>query len=335
MLAGATSGPANPRSRAAEQELARAVVRDAARRHVASRRDRVDAFIDRHFTLAGSLALHRCSLGRDLVRAPLNLFLTIPALAAKLASRAARRAGRLHLAAWLAGHRLLFETDLGREIEWLVATELLEIPCRQSDRASSRDALAEAVLADPRIAGLLATPLAAPSGSEREFRGRLVAAIESYIGSRVATAEITTGVVATGFGALAVKQATPGLVTLGSALAAAIAQQNAIAAFPLGAGLGGLWYGWFPVVASPSLLAATTAGVVIGGAVLAAFSGIVTDPLKRRLGLHRRRLFRLLGELERALCDEDGASVTMRDHYVARLIDLLDLVAGAWRLSCG
>jgi hypothetical protein len=69
--------------------------------------------------------------------------------------------------------------------------------------------------------------------------------------------------------------------------------------------------------------------------VLAAFSGLVTDPLKRRLGLHRRRLLRLLGELERTLCDEDGEGVTMRNYYLARLIDLLDLAAGAWRLSRG
>ena len=335
MLAGAITDPAKLDSRSAEQELARAVVRDAARRFVASRRDRVEAFIDCHFTLAGSLSLHRHALGWDLVRAPLNLFLTVPALAAKLASRATRHTGRLQLAAWLAGHRLLFETDLAREIEWLMATELLEIPCCQRDRASFRDALADAVLADPRVAGLLAAPLLASPGGEPELRGRLVAAIESYIGSRVATAEIATGVVATGFGALAVKQATPGLVTLGSALAVAIAQQNAIAAFPLGAGLGGLWYSWFPTAAGHGLIVSTTGGVVIGGAVLAAFSGVLTDPLKRRLGLHRRRLFRLLGQLERALCDEGDGSVTLRDHYVARLIDLLDLVAGAWRLSRG
>jgi hypothetical protein len=322
-------------SLATEQELAGAAVRDAALRYVSSRRDRVDAFIDRHFTLAGSLALHQCSLGWDLVRAPLNLFLTGPALAAKLASRAARRAGRQQLAAWLAGRRLLFRTDLAREVEWMVATELLEIPCRQRNRTSFRDAFAQTVLADPRVAGFLAAPLASPSGNERELRGALVAAIESYIGSRVVTAEITTGVVATGFGALAVKQATPGLVTLSAALAAAIAQQYAIAAFPLGAGLGGLWYGWFPAAASSGLIAATTGVVVFGGAVLAAFSGVLTDPLKRRLGLHRRRLLRLLGELERALCDEGDGSVTLRDHYVARLIDLLDFVASAWRLSRG
>jgi len=323
--------PAKCGDRDAEQELARAVVRDAARRYVASRRPRVDIFIGRHFTLAGSLALHRHALGWDLVRAPLNLFLTVPALTAKLASRAAQHAGREGFARWLAGRRLLLETDLAREIEWLLTTELLEIPCRQRARASSRDALADTVLADPRVA----VRLAAPPGSGCEFQGRVVAAIQSYIGSRVATAEIATGIAATGLGALAVKQATPGLMTLGSALATAIAQQNAIAAFPLGAGLGGLWYGWFPAAASPGALAATMGGVVMGGAVLAAFSGILTDPLKAFLGLHRRRLLRLLGELERALCDEDGGRVAMRDHYVARLIDLLDLVAGAWRVSRG
>jgi hypothetical protein len=83
------------------------------------------------------------------------------------------------------------------------------------------------------------------------------------------------------------------------------------------------------------LIAATTGGVVIVGAALTAFSGVLTDPLQRRLGLHRRRLLRLLGELERFLRDEGDGSITLLDHYVARLIDLLDLVFSAWRLSRG
>jgi hypothetical protein len=321
---------ANSAPRMVERDLAGGMVRDAARRYVAGRRERVDAFIHRHFTFYGSLALHRHALGWDLLRAPVNLFLTVPALAAKLASRAARQAGHEQVAVWLAGRHFMFETDLARQIEWLVATELLEIPCVQPDRASSRDAIAETVLADPRIAEQLIAP---PSGNEPEYQRRLAAAMEAYKGSRVATAEIATGALATGLGALLVKQITPGLVTLGSAIATAIAQQTAVAAFPLGAGLGALWYGWFPITAGPGLLAGTICGVVIGGAVFAAFSGIVTDPLKRRLGLHRRRLLRLLEELEQGLCGDDARSVSLRDHYVARLIDILDLVTSAWRAA--
>src|SRR5207245_9095468 len=167
-------------------------------------------------------------------------------------------------------------------------------PRRRRDRASYRDAIAETILADSRAAERLGAQLNRLAGRDLEFRGRVVSAIENYLGSRSATAEIATGFFAAGFGALAVKQATPGLVTLSSAIAGAMAQQTAIAAFPLGASLGGLWYGLFPATAGTGLLAATTGGVFLTGAVLAAFSGIVTDPLQRRLGLHRRRLLRLL-----------------------------------------
>jgi len=290
----------------AELDLARATVR----RYVASRRDRVDGFIDRHFTFTGSLALHRAALGWDLVRAPLNLFLAGPALAVKLASRAAGHAGMPHLAARLARCRLLRETALSREIARLVATELLELPCRQRGRASACDV---------------------PPAVDPELRRRLAAAIDSYVGSRATAAELTAAIFAAGLGALAVNQATPGLVTLGAAIADAIAQQTAIASFPLGSALGALWYSWFPVAAGPGLLAVTTAGAVITGAMLTAFAGIAADPIRRRLGLQRRRLLRLLDAVEGILRGEEGDGFTMRDHYAPRLLDLADLAAAAWR----
>jgi len=309
----------------AKEELARTIVRDAARQYIASRRDRVDAFVDRHFAVAGSLALHRRALGWDLVRAPANLFLAGPALVVSLASLAAQKADAPRLAAWLARRRILLKTDVAREIEWLVASELLGIPCQRQ----AQDAIAEAILADHRAA----ERLGAVAGTDTESRSRLAAAVENYLGSRTAAAEISTGFIAAGVGALAVKQTTPGLVTLSSALAGMIAQQTAIAAFPLGAALGGLWYGMFPATAGPELLAATMGGVFLLGSLLAAFSGVVTDPLQHRLGLHRRRLSRLLDALEDGLCGERAQYMTMRDHYIARLVDLFDLAALALRAS--
>jgi len=92
------------------------------------------------------------------------------------------------------------------------------------------------------------------------------------------------------------------MVTLGSVVANMLAQQAAIAAFPVGAGLGTWWYGMYPVAPSAELLAITTGGFAVVGALFAVFSGIVTDPLQRLIGLHRRRLLRLIGAL-------DGASV--------------------------
>jgi len=42
-------------------------------------------------------------------------------------------------------------------------------------------------------------------------------------------------------------------------------------------------------------------------------------------------LLRLIDTLESALCGDSPGSFPMRDHYVARLLDLLDLTTGVLR----
>jgi hypothetical protein len=122
-------------------------------------------------------------------------------------------------------------------------------------------------------------------------------------------------------------------MTLGPALAAAVAQQTAILSFPLGSTLGGLWYGAFPAAASPALVAGLTGGLMLGAAALSAFAGLIADPLQRRLGLHRRRLERLVAALERQWVDRGDGAFVVRDHYAARLLGFLDLLASAWRVA--
>jgi hypothetical protein len=312
-----------------EREWAREIVCDAARRYAVSRRDRVDAFVERHFSLAGTMRLHRRAIGWDLARIPANLLLAPAALAAALAGRLAARAGLTRIAAWLGGRRLLFETAIAREVSWLVTTELLQLPCAQPGRVSAEDMLAETILADRRVAERLGAADIVPA----EARRRMAAAVAGYAGTRAATAEITTGCLATGLGMLWVKHATPGMITLGTVLAGMLAQQAAIAAFPLGAGLGAWWYGMHPAAPSAGLLAATTGGLAVLGAIFAIFSGLVSDPLQHLFGLHRRRLLRLIDTLERVLCEDDAGSFPLRDHYVARLLDLLDLAAAVLRAA--
>src|SRR5438105_11181959 len=88
----------------AQEELTRAIVHDAVRKYIATRRERIDLFVDRHFTLAGSLELHRRAIGWDLLRAPANLFLAGPALfvkARELGGAARRESSASGLAGWL------------------------------------------------------------------------------------------------------------------------------------------------------------------------------------------------------------------------------------------
>jgi len=60
----------------------------------------------------------------------------------------------------------------------------------------------------------------------------------------------------------------------------------------------------FPVAPSAALLAATIGAFAVVGALFTVFSGIVTDPLQRLIGLRRCRLLRLIGALEDVLCSD-------------------------------
>ena len=312
----------------------REAVADGLRRYYADRRARVGPFVDEHFSLRGTARIHRRALGLDIARAPANIVLAAPQAGLKIAAAAARAGGAKKAGAALAGRNLILKTAVAREVEWLIMTELLELPYTQGERVATPDALAATILNDPAIAAPLTRLLASVGerAGEPGFAEKLARSIETYAGSRAAASEITTWLLTTSAGALALNKLTPGAVALGPALAGALAQQAAIASFPLGAGLGSLWYGAFPAAPSLALVSGLTGGLVLGAAVAAAFAGIVTDPLQRRLGLHHRRLTRLINALERQTMDPSAPAYAVRDHYAARVLDLFDWLATAHRL---
>jgi len=75
----------------------------------------------------------------------------------------------------------------------------------------------------------------------------------------------------------------------------------------------------------------TTGGLMLVAAVMAAFAGVVSDPVQRALGLHERRLHRLIDVLGQELRGDGETAFRVRDHYVARIFDLIDLARATWR----
>jgi hypothetical protein len=309
-----------------------AAVAEGAHDYFAQRRARIQPFVDAHFSLRGTLALHKAALGWDIARAPLNLLLAVPQIILQLASAAAKRVGAKRAAALL-DRPILLRTAVAREIEWLIHTELLELPFADSARDSRNDALSAAILARPAVQDAVAAALLeiGRHGEDPAFRARLALAMEKYGATRSAAAEITTGLLNLGAGAVAVNKLTPGAATLGPALAGMMAHQTAISAFPLGAWLGSAWYGVFPVLPSAGLVAATIGGLMVVSTTFAAFAGVVSDPIQRALGLHRKRLTRMVDAMERQFFDATAAGFAVHDHYVARLLDVFDILAAALR----
>jgi hypothetical protein len=315
----------------ADRILVEQIVDDGVRRYFTRRRQLIQPFVDRNFSLRGSIELHRMAVGWDIARAPLNLAMAAPQVGLLVAAQAARKLGAPRIAAQLGSTRLVVHTAVGRELAWRLHADLLELPYRSGDRVTAKDALAETILADPRVVAALAPALEAIAGrgNDPALRQRLEAAMTEYARTRAAATEIATALLSLGAGALALRKLTPGALTLGPSLAAAIAQRAAVMSFPMGGAIGSLWYSVFPAAApSAILVAGLTGGLLAASTVASAFAGVVADPVQRQLGLHQARLGRMLDALEGQMKDPAAPGFVVHDHYVARLLDLFD-VAGA------
>ena len=319
------------------EEEARAIVRDALAGYVAARHARVEAFVDANFSVSGSLRLHRLAVGLDLLRAPANVALMMPFVAMQLGAAGLQGAGAPRAAAWLRARKLFLTTEVARELTFRLHRDLLELPYVDGERRCERDALAEAILADPRLESAQAE-LAAALRRQREdpaARARLEAMLRSYADARSAAADLFNNALLASTGAAVFQKLTPGTFTLGPVLATAIAHQAAVTSFPLGASAGGLWYALFPAQPSAALLVGTTGGLMLVTAVAAGFAGVVSDPVMRALGLHGSRLHRLIEALARELEGDSAAAFQVRDHYVARIFDLIDLARATARSLSG
>ena len=161
----------------------------------------------------------------------------------------------------------------------------------------------------------------------KELIGPLVAdTLSQYRVTRTASADISNSITCTVLGAFAFQKFTPGGIGLGVVLASMLAKTLAARDFILGETIGGWYYSVFPP--EPSL--ATTAGVMLAVmaalAAFAALSGMIFDPIQAAVGLHRRRLHKLLDHLQRDITLHTQSSFRPKDQFVARILDTFDMI---------
>ena len=97
----------------------------------------------------------------------------------------------------------------------------------------------------------------------------------------------------------------------------------------MGSTVGAWYYAVFPVAASAGLVAATTGALLAAGGVVTALAWIVLDPLLATTGIHRRRLDRFVTAVDEELRGGRGGAYRVRDHYLARVFDVLEMLRAA------
>lgn len=253
-------------------------------------REAVSRFARRNFGLSGSISLHRSAFGRDLLIAPLNVVLAPVHLLVQLAGLLAGWCGATKAARWARRCRVILPSTVSSRVSSLVRDFVEDVGI---DRPSD---VIEIAVAD-------------------------------YVSVRSAVAEITTTLLVIVSGFAVFGAATPGVLSLSSPVSEMLGHASAVADFPLGTRLGGLYYRVFPVELPPYFVVAIGVGLAALASLVTTFAGVVADPLQVALGIHQRRLRRLLARL----AHEETRNGLSSEHLLARVADLGDLLASVVR----
>ena len=259
----------------------------------ADRAQAVGAFVARHFSLGGSIRLHRAALGWDLLRAPVNVALAPVFLATRLAAIALSLTGLRRAGSWLVGQRILLRTAVARKVQAHVREELAPTTVKDGLKDSAHWSRS----------------------------------LEDYTAVRSAVAEIATTFLVLLIGYCVFRISTPGVISLAPVVTDHVAQTSAIEDFPLGNTLGSAWYGVFPVELPIWYVVAVGFGLATAASLVTTFIGVLIDPLQASVGLHQRRLLRLLTKVDAI----DASPTVAREHLLARLADATDILVSLAR----
>ena len=244
-------------------------------------------FVSTHYSLLGAIELHRHALGWDLLRAPANVALAPIYLASRLAALSLRTVGLRRAGNWLAGRRIYLRSAVSRAVEAAVWREVV---------GKRHDLISE------------------PTVKERSL-------VQDYTDVRSAISEIFTSMLFLLVGYLVFQTATPGVISLAPVVSDFTATSAARETFPLGQRLGGLWYHVFPVNVPLWFIVTTGVLLAAGASVVTTFAGVIADPVQAYTGVHRRRLLRLLEQID---AESERPPPLAREHVLARFADITD-----------
>jgi hypothetical protein len=300
-----------------------AAIQRGAENYFAACRSRVEGFSDGHFRFPGAWQTNRIALGWDLLRAPLNLMWAPIYLLLQILAWTCQRMGMATLAQLLDKAPSGLTTDVQRQLAAWCNSELLQRPNQPGQPEPLLAYIVEEVDSSLHLAIDSKAML-------RTLQPTLDDILEQYALSRTATADIGNSLSTTLLGAFAFQKFTPGGVAVGLLLASISAREVAVHNFPLGQTIGKLWYGWFPPEPSLATSVGVTSLVLLLLASLASLSGLLSDPLQSTLGLHQRRLYKMIDHLERNFSSQSQSRFRSGEHYLARLLDVVDAARSQW-----
>jgi len=262
-------------------------------------RSRVDGFVQRHFSLQETIALQKQSLVSDLLCYPVNALWAIPFLFLKKLLDIPVKLG------WRSGAELITRLPTGlktryqREIEQLIASELLEWPCAMGDRQASTNGLLECINQHKQMSGLRAS--GALSDEVLRELSDIPRLIAEHSAGRALVLDATATVLTLMTGWLFFGDHSLGISGIGGLIARNRAKEEAASTFMFGASLGSTFYSVFPP--KPSFWEVVGATFIVGLFITAMslLVGMLSDPCLKRVGFQHTQLNMLIDAVDDSL----------------------------------
>jgi hypothetical protein len=264
-------------------------------------RQRIPAFVNRHYSPQGAFQLNRLALGRDILIAPFNFLMGFPNFLLRIIAVLFELFGAHRLAHRLLKIHLGFPTSVQQALTSYLWTDLFIIPPYPKEIDKGLEQLVYQAAHEPLLI---------------------------YVQTRNVAADITAGTLAAILGLALLNQFTPGSFSAGTAIAHLVAREQAASDFFLGETLGRFYYTLFPVSPPIGIIVATILVVMVTIALVAAFSGMIHDPIQKLTGIHQRRLNQLLDAIEKNTTQSLTKGYRPKDTFVGRIYDFIDWVKG-------
>lgn len=276
--------------------MAVAAIEDCIDQYIAECHSRVDGFVERHFSLQETIALQKQSFVGDLLCHPVNTLWAIPYLLLKKVVEVPEKLG------WRAGADLVgllpsgMKTRYQKEIERLIATELLAWSWEGGAGVTVPHGLAERLRRDQSVVSLFASEERV--GAALRDLPDFARVLESHSSSRGLVCDMAATVLTLVIGWVLFGDHSLGIAGIGDQIARKAARDRAASHFVLGAGLGSALYSVFPPKPSVWQVAWATLCVGLFVTCMSLLAGMFSDPWLKRAGLQQAQLHRLIDAMD-------------------------------------
>lgn len=255
---------------------------------IATKKAKIDSFVQNHFSLQETWQLQKTSMAFDIILYPLNTLWSIPYLTIKKSVEVADKLG------WASANKSLnhlpsgFKTRYQKQTELLIAKNLISSNAAHELIEQLKDSSALSKSLNPeQIADL-----------QQKISTLIKNEIDNHTSSQVLVTDLVASAVTLLAGKWIFGDSSLSITDMGSKMARKFANEKASDNFFLGKNVGSVFYNAFPVAPTKTQILFATLSIGLLLTIFSIAAAVLSDPLRKKWGLHHKKLNFLLNTLE-------------------------------------